>query len=171
VNCATGVYWALLESGVVDKNRDGIQWYGHNGFVWVGSKAKENALKYFDLITVGNKTVKQCIADGTLQPGDIVSYVDLGHTNVYLGNNMSFDAGHKNCSTSGEGAKFTKWISSTGYTGYKVAQILRLKNSVKQYRVQCGSYEVKSNAEAYLAKVKNAGFDAIIVQEGKNHIV
>lgn len=34
------------------------------------------------------------------------------------------------------------------------------------YRVQVGAYEVKKNAEAVLAKIKAAGFDALVVQVG-----
>ena len=170
-NCSTAVYWGLVESGVVGSDRKAIQWYGNGGFVWLNSHAKSDALKYFDLITVGNKTVKKCISDGTIQPGDIISYVGLGHTNVYLGNSQSFDSGHKNCSGSGEGAKFKCFISGTGYTGYKVAQILRLKNNGKQYRVQCGVYSVLENAKNYAAKCKEKGFEVIIINNDKSYIV
>ena len=169
-NCSTAVYWGLIGSGAVNSNRDGIQWYGNNGFVWLNKNAKANALKYFELINVGNKTVKQCIVDGTLKSGDIISYVGLGHTNVYLGNGQSFDSGHHNCSGSGDGAKFKCWIGTVGYQNYKVAQILRLKSG-KQYRVQCGVYSVKANGEAYVARLKEKGFDATLVQNGKDFIV
>lgn len=36
---------------------------------------------------------------------------------------------------------------------------------VKLYRVQCGAYSVKANAEAQVRKLKAAGFDAIIKEE------
>lgn len=126
-NCVTAIYWALLRAGVVNSNRDGIQWYGNNGFVWCNAHAKADALKYFNLITVRNKTVKKCIADGTLQPGDVFTYVKLSHTTMYVANGLTFDTGHHNCSGSGEGAKFKQWISAAGYQNYKVAEILRLK--------------------------------------------
>jgi len=151
VNCACGVYWGLIGSGVVNSNRDGIQWYGNKGFVFLGDKAKTDALKYFDLITsMKGKTVKACIQDGSLKPGDIVTYKTFAHVNVYLGNGKSFDAGHANCSGSGEGAKFTKWIGSTPYQNYQIAEVMRLKEAAPakktEYRVQSGAYKTKGNA-------------------------
>lgn len=150
-NCACGVYWGLIGSGVVNKNRDGIQWYGNKGFVWVGADAKKNALKYFDLLeTMKGKTVKSAIQNGLLKPGDIVTYKTLSHVNVYIGDGKSFDAGHANCSGSGEGAKFTKWISSTPYQNYQIAEVMRLKEPAPvkktEYRVQSGAYKTKGNA-------------------------
>ena len=126
-NCVTAVQWGLLRCGAVDANRDGIQWYGNKGIVWLGANAEANAKKYFNIIKVGNKTVKQCLDDGTLQPGDIITYTKLAHTNVYLGEGLSFDSGHVNCLEGGEGARFLRWIRETPYLGYKVAAILRLK--------------------------------------------
>ena len=125
-NCVTAIQWALLRSKAVDSNRDGIQWYGNRGIVWLNPRAEANAKKYFEIIPVG-KSVKKCINEGLLKPGDILTYNSLAHTNVYLGNNLSFDSGHANCSGKGEGAKYVRWIGGTPYTGYKVAAILRLK--------------------------------------------
>ena len=126
-NCVTAVYWGLLRSGAVNSNRDGIQWYGNKGIRWLNPNAEADARKYFDIIEVGNKTVKKCISEGILKPGDIVTYKSMSHTNVYLGNGLSFDSGHANCSGKGENAEFIRWIGNTPYTGYKVASILRLK--------------------------------------------
>lgn len=125
VNCSTGVYWALLRAGVVNANRDGIQWNGNNGFTWLNNHARQDALKYFHLISVRNKTVKECVKDGTLQPGDVVSYVGIAHTTIYIAHGLFFDTGHHNCSGTGEGAKFKCWVSAGGYQNYKVAEILR----------------------------------------------
>lgn len=123
-NCVSALQWALLEAGVP---REAIQWYGNKGIVWVGSGAEKNAKKYFNIVNVGDKTVKQCLADGTIQPMDIVTYVKLSHTNAYITAGMWFDSGHANCSGSGEGAMFNQWTCATPYAGYKVAKILRLK--------------------------------------------
>ena len=123
-NCVSALQWALLEAGVP---REAIQWYGNKGIVWVGSDAEKNARKYFNIVNVGDKTVKQCLADGTIQPMDIVTYVKLSHTNAYITAGMWFDSGHANCSGSGEGAMFNQWTCVTPYAGYKVAKILRLK--------------------------------------------
>lgn len=124
-NCSTAVYWALLRSGVVNANRDGIQWNGKDGFVWLNDHAKKDALKYFTLISVRNKTMKKCIEDGTVQPGDVISFVGLAHTCMYVAHGMTYDTGHHNCSGKGEGAKFKQWISAAGYMNYKIAEILR----------------------------------------------
>lgn len=126
-NCSTAVYWALLRSGVVNSNRDGIQWNGKDGFVWLNSHAKKDALKYFKLISVRDKTMRKCMGDGTVQPGDVISFVGLAHTCIYIGQGLTYDTGHHNCSGSGEGAKFKCWASKAGYQNYKVAEMLRPK--------------------------------------------
>lgn len=122
-NCVSGVQWALLRAGLP---RKAIQWYGYKGIVWVGADAEKNAKKYFDIITV-NKTVKTAVKDGTIQPGDILTYSTIGHTNAYIANGVFFDAGHAYCDGSGEGAKFKSWTGASKYNAYKVAKILRLK--------------------------------------------
>lgn len=128
INCVSGVQWGLIGSGAVPADRKAIQWYGGaDRIVWVGKDAEKNCKKHFHVIRVGNKTVKQAIKDGTVVPGDILTYVRLSHTNAYLGNGLSFDTGHAFCSGSGEGAEFKHWIGATPYQGYKVAYILRLK--------------------------------------------
>ena len=122
-NCVTGVQWALVSSGVVGS--DGCAWYGgKNTIVWVNKNAEANARKYFNIIKIGGaKTVKQCVSDGTLQRGDIITYVTMNHTNVYLGDGKSFDSGHAYC----KGENFTKWIGSLSNANQKVGYILRLK--------------------------------------------
>lgn len=128
INCVSGVQWGLIGSGAVPADRKAIQWYGGaDRIVWVGKDAEKNCKKHFHVIRVGNKTVKQAIKDGTVVPGDILTYVRLSHTNAYLGNGLSFDTGHAFCSGSGEGAEFKHWIGATPYQGYKIAYILRLK--------------------------------------------
>ena len=125
-NCVSGAQWGIVGIGIP---REAIQWYGGaDRIVWVGKDAEKNCKKYFHVLRVGNKTVKQCIKDGTVVPGDIITYVKLSHTNAYIGNGLSFDTGHAFCVGSGEGAKFKHWIDSTPYLGYKVAYVLRLKN-------------------------------------------
>jgi len=125
-NCVSGVQWALLRAGAVGSDRKAIQWYGNKGIVWVGKDAEKNARKYFDVITV-NKTVDKALKDGTLQPGDIVTYKSLSHINAYIANGMWYDTGHANCKGSGEGAEFRAFTCATPYGGYKIAQVLRLK--------------------------------------------
>lgn len=125
-NCVSGAQWGIVGIGIP---REAIQWYGGaDRIVWVGKDAEKNCKKYFHVIRIGNKTVKQCIKDGTVVPGDIITYVKLSHTNAFIGNGLSFDTGHAFCSGSGEGAVFKHWVDNTPYQGYKVAYILRLKD-------------------------------------------
>ena len=177
-NCSGGVYWILRNAGVIPSSYS-CNWYGTiGGFKWLTPTAEAEARKYFNIIDIHNKTVNQCIKDGTLHPGDIICYETFSHTNMYLGNNTSFDSGHNNCHGSGNGAKFYRWVSPLTCGGYKIAQIMRIKENVVttqptsvQYRVQAGEYMLKDNANNMLAKVKKAGFDAKIVTVNGMYIV
>lgn len=168
-NCMGGVVFAGKEAGLPGEAFD---WYGAPGkIVWLSEDAKRNAKKYFNIISVKTKTVKQCIADGTMQPVDIVTYMSLGHTNMFLGNNRSFDSGHAFCNGSGEGAPYEKWIGTTPYKGYKVNCLFRLKKP-SVYRVQVGKYKFLDNALKKMATVKErTGFDCFYEQSGKMYYV
>ena len=113
-------------------------------------------------------TFSACLKDGRVRLGDIITYTDMAHTNVYLGNDLTYDTGHANTAGSGEGAIYKRWICPTPYMTRKVAQILRCYS---QWRVQCGVYTVKKNATAQAAKLKKAGYDALIIKDGKSYIV
>ena len=177
-NCVDGVQWALLSSGVVGTGREAIQWYGAAGFIrWLSDHAEADARKYFEIIEIKGRTVKTLMDDGTLLPGDILIYQTLSHTNAYLGNRTSFDSGHANCTGSGEGAKYTKWVSETPYTGYKVQYIMRLKEegqpTGKTMRVHINAFKVKANATRCQADCKEkTGFDAFkeLGSDGQWHV-
>lgn len=178
-NCSGGVYWILRNAGVIPDSYS-CNWYGTiGGFKWLTPTARAEARKYFDIIDIHTKTVNQCIKDGTLHPGDIICYETFSHTNMYLGNNTSFDSGHNNCHGSGNGAKFYRWVSPLTCGGYKIAQIMRIKENVAvpaattsaQYRVQAGSYLIKDNARNMMTKVKAKGFDAQIVTVNGEYVV
>ena len=183
-NCSGGVYWILCDTGIL-QDRSALNWYGtYGGIRWLSNHAEADARKVFDLIYVGNKTVVQCIKDGTLHPGDIITYMNISHTNAYLGKiggvETSFDSGHNNCSGSGNGAKFRRWVSPLTCGSQKIAYIMRLKEntstveptvSTTRYRVQCGAYLIKDNANNMLAKVKAKGYNATIVTIDGEYIV
>ena len=170
-NCMGGVAFAAKYAGVPG---NALDWYGYKGTIhWINSDAEKNCKKYFDIIPVKTKTVQQCMQDGTLKPGDIVTYMTLGHTNAYYAENKSFDAGHAFCDGSGEGAPYKKWIGTTPYKGYKVAYILRLKSKNIVYRVQIGSYVRKVNADKRVAECfKKTGFPAFheLMGDGQYHV-
>ena len=147
-----GVIFALKEAGIPGSALD---WYGDKGkIVWLNDKAESNARKYFDIIAVKTKTVRQCMEDGTLRPGDIITYMTITHTNAYYSNNKSYDTGHAFCNGSGEGAEFTKWIGTTPYKDYKIAYIIRLKGAcidkvtqkLLYFRVQIGAMNTEQSA-------------------------
>lgn len=179
VNCSGGVYWIMCDTGIFP-DRSVLNWYGCKGGIrWLNNHAEADFKKYFDVIYVGNKTVVQCIKDGTLHPGDIITYMNISHTNMYLGNiggvETSFDSGHNNCVGSGNGAKFKRWVCPLTCGSQKIAYIMRVKenasSSSTQYRVQAGSYLIHDNANAMLAKVKRKGFDAKIVVVDGEYVV
>lgn len=203
VNCARGVNWLLVEAGVFDSYPG--RFYGKkNGTIAYQSRTvKKRILDKMDEIKVGNKTVSKCLKDGTIKPGDVVTYVGINHTNAYIGENRWFDTGHAYCAGTGEGAKFTKFVGEGKYSGYTVGCILREKaaetgaiyrvqvgayrnhdNAVRQmetvrnltgygcfieesggyYKVICGSFEVRANADARAAELEDKGINAFVVE-------
>ena len=165
-NCALLVRWALRKLGLLN----GDNWWGEKGgkIVWKGT-SKEQMLKHFDLIHVsGKKTVNQAFKDGTLQAGDIVTYVDMGHTNVYAGNGKWYDGGHAYASGSGEGAVFKSWYGNTVYGSQPIGYILRRKGTEQQtpdqkmYIVREGLYDKKENADRQCKAIKRVGIDCVV---------
>ena len=167
-NCMGGVTFACKEAGLPGSALD---WYGSCGkIVWTNNDAEKNAKKYFNIISVKTKTVKQCIDDGTFQPGDILTYMSMSHTNMYMGNNRSFDSGHAYCTGSGEGAPFLKWVGTTPHKSYKVAFIFRLKKP-SVYRVQVGCYVRQVNADQKQADVlQKTGLACFQEKNGKIYV-
>lgn len=167
-NCALLARWALKEAGLIPQ--DTKIFYGKlGGTIQWGSGTKEAVTATCDLINIQNRTVQQLINDGTLQPGDIVTYVNLQHTNIYAGGNKWYDAGHAYCNGSGEGAVYKSWYGDGHYNNQKVGYIIRPKGNNESdkptgemYIVQAGAYTKRANAEARVQKLKAAGFDAFI---------
>ena len=167
-NCALLARWALKEAGLIPQ--DTKIFYGKlGGTIQWGSGTKEAVTATCDLISVQNRTVQELINDGTLQPGDIVTYVDLQHTNIYAGGGKWYDAGHAYCSGSGEGAIYKSWYGEGKYNNQKVGYIIRAKGNEESnkpagemYIVQAGAYTKRANAEARVQKLKAAGFNAFI---------
>lgn len=135
-NCVRGVQWVLQLVGLASDNLTDLNWYGKIGGEIGGTDRGRKALtKYFDLHRIqGKKTVDQLIADGTLKSGDIVTYVSMNHTNLYLGslgNNRWFDSGHAYCKEKSGDVPFTAWIGKTVYGSEKVGYIIRVKENAK----------------------------------------
>lgn len=160
-NCMGGVVFVCKDAGIPGTALD---WYGNKGKInWSNANAKKNAEKYFDILNV-KWTLKQAIKYGLVQPGDILTYSAMTHTNMYLGDNKSFDSGHAYCTGSGEGAPFTKWIGALVYSGKKIAYVFRQKSNCV-YRVQVGAYNKLENAQERLLDVTaESGFTCFIEQ-------
>ena len=153
-NCMGGVIFACKDIGIP---ASALRWYGKKGGIhFLTDHAKADAEKYFSFIPVKNVTVRQGINKGLILPGDILTYVNMSHTNIYFGVDMSFDAGHAYCIGSGEGAKYQRWIGTLAHPSAKVAMIVRLRQDTtkKYYRVQVGAYKTKASADKKAAYVK-----------------
>lgn len=169
-NCALLARWALKEAGLIPQDT-GIFYGKLGGGIQWGAGTKAAVTKSCDLIKVGNKTVKQLIASGDLQPGDIVTYVDIQHTNIYAGNGKWYDAGHAYCSGSGEGAIYKSWHGAGQYDNQRVGYIIRRRTGNNEYIVQTGVFAVKANAEKLFRRLKKKGFDAIIKKRNGQWVV
>ena len=88
-NCALLPRWALREMGVINsKNFWGLV----GGGIQFRGDVKEQLLKHCEIIKV-YKTPNQLLKEGNLLPGDICTYVEYQHTNVYAGDGKFYDSG------------------------------------------------------------------------------
>ena len=136
-NCMGGVSFALKLHGLVP--HEAVRWYAVGakkkspaGIYWLGpnhNQSEADARRYVETIPVFRK-VQDAIADGTIRPGDMLTYNSMDHINVYLGNMTSFDTGHAFCTGSGDGARYQRWVGPTPYLGRTCAYIVRLKEVV-----------------------------------------
>ena len=162
-NCASGVDWGLKIAGVPES---ALNWYGGKGsIVWVKNNAKAEAKKYFTIIDAKGKTVSQLWKNHQLCEGDVLTYVNMTHTNAYIGDKKSFDSGHAYCTGNGEMAPFKKWIGNLANPNAKVAYILRLKDRL-HYRVQSGAFKTKTELNKHLKELKSEKLDYETFVEG-----
>ena len=88
-NCALLPRWGLRELGIIDsKNFWGLA----GGGIQFRGNVKEQLLKHCEIIKV-YKTPNQLLAEGNLLPGDICTWVEYQHTNVYAGDGLWYDSG------------------------------------------------------------------------------
>lgn len=159
-NCMGGVSFACKLAGIPTS---ALQWYGGAAKIrWLNDHAEKDAKKVFDIYKIKKRTVSECLKKGIIQAGDIVTYMNIVHTNMYLGSDRWLDTGHAYCEGSGEGARYRKWIGELVYGGRKVYALLRLKGNYT-YRVQVGAFEKESGAKNRANKVKGkSGFPCFI---------
>ena len=88
-NCALLPRWGLRELGIIDsKNFWGLA----GGGIQFRGNVKEQLLKHCEIIKV-YKTPNQRLGQGNLLPGDICTWVEYQHTNVYAGDGLWYDSG------------------------------------------------------------------------------
>lgn len=160
-NCMGGVSFVCKDAGI---NGEALDFYGGKGkIVYLCDGAREKTRKMFDILLV-NRGVRAAVKKGIIQPGDILTYKSIVHTNMYIGNNKSFDSGHAYCDGSGEGAAFLKWIGALAHPDAACKYALRLKYPAV-YRVQVGAYSERENAERRITEVSRlSGFACFMEQ-------
>lgn len=158
VNCALLARWALRDAGILNPGEGGFWGEKHSKIHWQG-KGEKYIKDRCDLIYIGGKkTVKQLMDDRTLLPGDILTYHDIGHTNIYAGDGYFYDAGHTFCSGSGELAKFNSFYGKCS-TKHKVGYIIRVKEDIVIENVDSIVNSTSDNNE-------NLELDAVVVGDG-----
>lgn len=168
-NCARFICWVLNAHGVLKPSQT---FFGNNGSIsWSGEDAKAAINAKCDIIAINGKyTVNQMLALKMIQPGDIVMYQNLLHTNMKANGNKWIDAGSAYQNGFGEGTKFRSWYGGLHYGNEKVSYIIRLKETARKYRVQCGAFLVKKNCQKLVNELKAQGFDAQVTQYGLRYI-
>lgn len=132
-NCALLPRWALREMGVLGSGNfwgllgGGIQ-YG--GGASTQAKTKAELLAACEIIAV-YKTPNQLLKEGNLLPGDICTYVDYQHTNVYAGNGLFYDSGRSGAVGSYQNGTFIfnsfGPAATVNMSGTTIGHIIRFK--------------------------------------------
>ncbi len=129
-NCALLARWALREAGVLGKGEGGFWGEYDTTIHWMG-KGEKYVKERCEVINIGGKkTVKQMMKNKEFEPGDVVTYYSMGHTNIYGGDNMWYDAGHGNCTSMlPEGAVFRTFYGPTTCSSATVSYVIRPKKA------------------------------------------
>lgn len=131
-NCALLARWGLRELGILNsKNFWGVE----GGGIMYGTnnkneqEVKTQLLKHCEIIRV-YKTPNQLLKEGKLLPGDICTWVEYGHTNVYAGDGLWFDAGRNGTIGGYKNGKFVfnsfGPAAAVNMSGTRVGYIIRL---------------------------------------------
>lgn len=127
VNCALTPSWAMRELGITSRNF----WGKKGGALNMRESEKKKVLKYAEIIPVYNKTPKQLLAEGNLLPGDICTWVEYQHTNVYAGDGLWYDSGRNGSIGGYQGSTFIfnsfGPAATVSMSGTHVGNIIRLK--------------------------------------------
>ena len=121
-NCALLARWGLRDLGIIDSTNF---WGLIGGGIEFRGNVKEQLLRYCDIIPV-YKTPNQLLKEGNLLPGDICTYVEYQHTNVYAGNGLWYDAGR---GVNYGGGAFNSFgpAAAVNMSGTTIGHIIRLR--------------------------------------------
>lgn len=125
-NCALLPRWGLRELGIINsKNFWGLV----GGGIQYRGDVKEQLLRHCEIIEV-YKTPSQLLAEGNLLPGDICTWVEYQHTNVYAGDGLWYDSGRNGAIGGYTGGKFVfdsfGPAATVNMSGTTVGYIIRL---------------------------------------------
>jgi uncharacterized protein YjdB len=125
-NCALLARWALRDLGVINsKNFWGVL----GGGITFRGDVEAQLKKHCEIIKV-YKTPNQLLAEGNLLPGDICTWVEIQHTNVYAGDGLWYDAGRTSVNGKYVNGKyvFTTFgpVASMNMSNYTVGYIIRI---------------------------------------------
>ncbi len=132
-NCALLPRWALREVGVLGS---GNFWGLVGGGIQYGGSAKTQAKTKAELMAACEiipvyKTPNQLLKEGNLLPGDICTYVDYQHTNVYAGNGLFYDSGRSGAVGSYQNGTFIfnsfGPAATVNMSGTTIGHIIRFK--------------------------------------------
>lgn len=126
-NCALLVRWGLREMGILNSKNF---WGEQGGAINFRGDSQAQLLKHCEIIPV-YKTPDQLLAEGNLLPGDICTWVQYAHTNVYAGNGLWYDSGRNGNLGGYQNGKFVFRTFGPAATinmnGTTVGYIIRLK--------------------------------------------
>lgn len=125
-NCALLARWGLRDLGLLDsKNFWGIE----GGKILFRANTKEQLLKHCRIIRA-YKTPYRLLQEGNLLPGDICTWVEFGHTNIYAGDGLWYDAGRSGNTGGYRDGRFVFYTFGPAPTinlsGPRVGYIIRL---------------------------------------------
>lgn len=120
-NCALLARWGLRDLGIIDSTNF---WGLIGGGIEFRGNVKEQLLEHCEIISV-YKTPNQLLAEGNLLPGDICTYVEYQHTNVYAGNGLWYDAGRGVNYTGGAFTSFGP-AAAVNMSGTTIGHIIRI---------------------------------------------
>lgn len=154
-NCAHFICWCLKEAGLLKPTQS---FYGSKDHIhWTGTGTEKLIKEECEIIEIkGKYTVRQLLAKKMLKPGDVLTYWDIYHTNMYGYKDKWYDAGHAYCKEQGDGAKFITWCGGCVHAEQRVAYIIRLK-SVEPFKLRVDT----SKHEAKIRKGPGSKYDVI----------